>query len=278
MIAWNSDAQDVQEKIRHLRPSWFDRARMLTDENRAAGTLIRKPGIWSEIKQLYVELQESKCAYCERKLGTAAIEWDVEHFRPKGPVDRWRSALGTALVEDDGGEGYFLLAYVPQNYLASCKVCNSMYKRNYFPVRREHRFWTDDFSALSEEQPYLLNPLDPDDVDPESAIGFLGPIPQPKSTGDAASRDRALVTIQILALARPDLVLERSRQLIALRIAMKLAEHSGDASDQKYIAWLCHSSSPHSSCCRAYVALRAADPDLAERIFEDAKSLVAGFS
>lgn len=62
---------------------------------------------WSEAKgQLLAETHE-KCAYCESDV-TAVAFGDVEHYRPKSV--------------------YWWLAYVYDNYLASCSVCNQQFK------------------------------------------------------------------------------------------------------------------------------------------------------
>jgi len=62
---------------------------------------------WSDTKdQLLVETNE-KCAYCESSLTVVAFG-DVEHFRPKSI--------------------YWWLAYVYDNYLASCAICNQKFK------------------------------------------------------------------------------------------------------------------------------------------------------
>ena len=60
------------------------RARSRTKQN-ATSTAPAFPSLWSETKQVYIELQHSKCAFCEKPL-EGRIEQDVEHFRPKGEV------------------------------------------------------------------------------------------------------------------------------------------------------------------------------------------------
>ncbi|WP_425070725.1 hypothetical protein [Sagittula sp. S175] len=66
---------------------------------------------WSKAKaQLLLETHD-KCAYCESNV-TAVAFGDVEHYRPKSV--------------------YWWLAYVYDNYLASCSVCNQQFKSAQF--------------------------------------------------------------------------------------------------------------------------------------------------
>ncbi|GFE66986.1 hypothetical protein [Litoreibacter roseus] len=62
---------------------------------------------WSNTKdQLLIETH-NKCAYCESDITTVSYG-DVEHYRPKSI--------------------YWWLAYVYDNYLASCAICNQRFK------------------------------------------------------------------------------------------------------------------------------------------------------
>jgi hypothetical protein len=54
-----------------------------------------------------------KCAYCEAPTSLVA-HGDVEHYRPKSE--------------------YWWLAYVYDNYLASCQLCNQSFKKAKFPL------------------------------------------------------------------------------------------------------------------------------------------------
>jgi len=66
---------------------------------------------WSNTKnQLLVETH-NKCAYCESDVTTVSFG-DVEHYRPKSV--------------------YWWLAYVYDNYLASCAICNQRFKGKKF--------------------------------------------------------------------------------------------------------------------------------------------------
>jgi hypothetical protein len=66
---------------------------------------------WGTTKRQLLRETHDKCAYCESH--TAAVAFgDVEHYRPKSI--------------------YWWLAYVYDNYLASCSVCNQQFKSNSF--------------------------------------------------------------------------------------------------------------------------------------------------
>jgi len=63
-------------------------------------------------KQLQLETN-GKCAYCETTI-TESMHGDVEHYRPKSE--------------------YWWLAYVYDNYLASCQLCNQKFKKAFFEI------------------------------------------------------------------------------------------------------------------------------------------------
>ncbi len=66
---------------------------------------------WSETKHQLRRETHEKCAYCESNFGVVAFG-DVEHYRPKSI--------------------YWWLAYVYDNYLVSCAICNRKFKGNEF--------------------------------------------------------------------------------------------------------------------------------------------------
>lgn len=66
---------------------------------------------WADTKtQLLIESHD-KCSYCESSMLAVAFG-DVEHYRPKSK--------------------YWWLAYVYDNYLASCAICNQRFKSDLF--------------------------------------------------------------------------------------------------------------------------------------------------
>ncbi|MCF3640626.1 hypothetical protein LXM94_11685 [Rhizobium sp. TRM95111] len=82
-------------------------------DHRAANTALalKFDSKWSVVKDQLLTESFDKCAYCETATKVVAFG-DVEHYRPKSV--------------------YWWLAYVYDNYLASCAVCNQLFKSNHF--------------------------------------------------------------------------------------------------------------------------------------------------
>jgi hypothetical protein len=252
--------------------NWGFRASIRTNRLRLAGRYDERSGIWGEVKPVYLALQHGKCAYCERQVA-GVHECDVEHFRPKGAVERWPPAGGPAYPFATGAgwaDGYYLLAYDICNYLVACKTCNTRWKGTYFPIAGRRGPQVDDCRALGHERPYLIYPLGELDADPEALITFVGPLPVPRARSGRAA-NRARVTIDLLGLGvREELVRERSRLIHALWIALTSLAGTPPpllrAEAERAVRFLTTPVSPHCSCCRAYVALFRADRAAADAI------------
>lgn len=74
---------------------------------------VLKSATWKPAKKQLLKESKNKCAYCETPT-TVVAYGDVEHFRPKST--------------------YWWLAYCYENYLASCAICNQMYKSDNFSI------------------------------------------------------------------------------------------------------------------------------------------------
>ena len=253
----------------------------------APGTKITN--IWSRIKPVYMALQGSKCGFCERGIENQVIEQDVEHYRPKRAVKRWPipkrieqelEARGLQVRQPATGleRGYRLLAYHPWNYVASCKTCNSVFKRSYFPVAG-----TRDPDArkpatlLQRERPYLIFPLGDLDDDPEDLITFHGLSPQPGRNG--FDRLRALVTIELLGLdnhrKRKGLLLDRARAIEKLYIALDSASPEAAAVATRLAT---SPDEPHANCLRSFERLWRRRPQAARALYEPIRKLLGGTS
>lgn len=104
----------------------------------------------SSVKQVLVQAQHGKCAFCESSFAHVSYG-DVEHFRPKGGLrQRRRGALRRP--------GYYWLAYVWENLLVSCELCNRRFKRNWFPLEHRSTRVRGPKGDLSRERPLLVNP------------------------------------------------------------------------------------------------------------------------
>jgi len=154
--------------------------------------------IWRDLKNwLMRNVFYRKCAYCERII--SGSHGDAEHYRPKGAV-KCRAGQSDDFVEptckivhppskkelDLGHPGYFWLAYDWHNLVPACEFCNSGQGKNerfdiqggdYVVLLRidpVHGFdgvqsttWPDYYypsaASLDQlEQPFLLNPLNPE--------------------------------------------------------------------------------------------------------------------
>jgi hypothetical protein len=137
----------------------------------------RKPEFsekWSDYKDVLSQAQFLKCGFCELKI-IAGYFGDVEHYYPKGEVwalppepahwGRERRGLSTVVGRRKvvlSQTGYWWRAYDWLNYLLACKICNSSWKRSYFPV---------------QEVPHPVPPLPTVPVTPFLINPFDGPAP-----------------------------------------------------------------------------------------------------
>ena len=128
---------------------WRARAKAATDEVIANGKPDKwKDTIWSALKQYLYLLSENKCGYCEVDVFPVSLG-EVEHYRPKGRVDEDTAAKH---------QGYYWLAYDPNNYVPTCPQCNGgKGKTNRFPISGKRS--TKPGDDLAAEKPLLLNPF-----------------------------------------------------------------------------------------------------------------------
>ena len=107
MIGYRVGRRTLKRLIRQHDPDWLRKA-----ENGD------RPH-WGDIKGVFVRLQHYKCGYCERPMprpqrpagdDTTGATWggrreyDVEHFRPKGRVERWPTAASSHRYPFETGE------------------------------------------------------------------------------------------------------------------------------------------------------------------------------
>jgi uncharacterized protein (TIGR02646 family) len=111
------------------------------------------PDYWNspDVRGALYAMHGRTCAYCGCDL-PRNDRGDVEHFRPKAQVD-----------DDLEHGGYWWLAYSFENYLLSCRPCNSNRKKNSFPLRaRAKRITYESRTLIRREARILLDPaLDP---------------------------------------------------------------------------------------------------------------------
>ena len=284
MIRYPVTLDELRSLIEAEAPGWLDLSAKRTERIRRAGRYNEKSGIWSQVKAVYMRLQHFKCAYCERRLASedfgGAIEHDLEHYRPKGPIPIWpsetiarergisyRFATGRAFAE-----GYYLLAYHVFNYATACKKCNSPLKASFFPIAGA-RSSRDDPALLRDEAPFLLYPLGDLDEDPEEVLTFDGINPVPCLRRGPRFR-RVRVTIDFFELdEREELWRGRAGVIVSLFIALE-ALRQGDVPLReraaKAVAVLLAPTGEHTNCARSFRALydrdRARATEIAERV------------
>lgn len=282
MIRYPIHRSTWRGRIEERVPGWFERAAERTEVFRSQGFYRESSSIWSQIKRVYMELQEFKCGFCERRLEKSAfgnVEHDVEHFRPKARVDLWPTpeilrerelSYGFSLGSGDP-TGYFLLPYHHENYLISCKTCNSALKRNHFPMAGNPLWPGTQPRHMRGERPFLIYPLGAVDEDPERLITFDGVLPIPVGSR-GHKRRRAEVTIDFFALDRREVLLEeRAEGILALYLALHGAGVAETAAQAALVsARLTSNSAPHANCMRAFLERFQSDRPGAEQIAQAA--------
>lgn len=160
-------------------------------------------------------MQGRSCAYCDREL-PGNDRGDVEHFRPK--------------------DFYWWLAYRFENYLLSCSVCNSSYKRNLFPILPpDTPFDYAGKNVIDQEGRALIDPV-ADSVDGWFAVDF--DVEQVKrqsfqltiNPGLAPRDQQRCETTRDLFKLNEDSELLRARQL-AVHKALKLVSKANKGDD-----------------------------------------------
>lgn len=94
--------------------------------------------VWTELKEIFHEKQEMRCAICEKELNDVYSQ-DIEHYRPK--------------------THYWWIAYDPSNYYLSCGECNRSYKKTHFPLYKDQTPVSyESKEEIKNEIALLLNP------------------------------------------------------------------------------------------------------------------------
>ncbi|MFJ5298930.1 hypothetical protein ACIQAL_20640 [Pseudomonas sp. NPDC088368] len=280
MIRYPITEQELIARINLLSPKWMGAAAERTQAFVDAGQYLDGNDFWGTIKQVYIELQHEKCAYCETRLQGSALAskvHEVEHYRPKSSVKawpnraiaRWKDFTHDWPTGAASAIGYFRLAYHHLNYAIACTRCNSTLKANYFPVRGPRDFNSQSPQTMQSEAALLLYPIssvDPDD--PEDIITFDGVLAIPAHPQGPAY-ERAITNIEFFQLNSQDLTSRRADCLRGLCLAL---DPSGSDAYQrkkmKVAEALCSPKSAFSACSRAFRTLWSADPARAQRIAE----------
>src|SRR4051812_9546682 len=286
------------DAIRQKSPRWLEKAQKKLKAARLTGSVGEKDGIWSEIKEVFILLQQFKCVYCEFPLpkvdsssaDKVAVDYDVEHFRPKSRVTPWptpdvlerRPAIKgyQGAVSMGADKGYLRLAFDPFNYVVSCKVCNSSYKADRFPIAGQPDSRSRKRSSLDAgEKPLLLFPFGEKADDPESFLVFEGAFVRPRP---AAGHDllRAQTVIDFFELDTREGLLE-GRCLLIQILWHKLEERAAPdpqtkAEAESFLdAMRKRQDFLHLACGRAFIDLFEQDRERARLWYRAAGRFLA---
>ena len=280
MIRYPVSEAEVRAAIIELDKKWFTNTAALIAKLPSPPKSSDFKPLWSKIKGVYIELQNSKCCFCGKPL-EGRIEQDVEHFRPKAEVKPWKVpstllAAGIAIRQRADGSsepGYPQLAYSPFNYAMSCKTCNSILKKNFFPIEGTRDAAATDPFQIEGEKALLIYPLGAADQDPEELIEFEALSPVPKSRSGFGRR-RALVTIELFrlddSLGRKPLFKSRAALVRLLFLELERQTRAKTAhrrqTHEKAIEVLTSPHAPFTNCLRSFERLYHTDQARAEEI------------
>lgn len=284
MIRYETDADQILKGIDTIDPKWKTKAEARTKKFIKAGGYAEKSSLWSTVKPVYMRMQWNKCVFCERQFENeryGKIEFDVEHFRPKSSVVAWPSPtahphLGYAFGTGGGsGAGYYWLAYDVENYAASCKVCNSTLKSNYFPIAGARGAAGSDVSVLTAEEAFLCYPLGDLDENPEDLITFVATVAKPRAP-DGQQRRRGQVIIDFFDLNGREQLHRQRAQMISLFGGALAAAQAGTATaaDRNLISRMDQPALPHAACVRAFRRLYDDDPSEGDRVYDACREYV----
>ena len=223
MVRYPVGRQQLLDLINLTNPTWIARAKQRTKEYGVARNYTGGSEFWGDIKQVYIDLQHEKCAYCETKLQGAQFAskvHEIEHFRPKQSIKVWPNPSLSYLADfkppckmgSANAVGYYLLPYHPFNYAIACTRCNSTLKSNYFPVRGRRNVRGGDPSKMAGEDALLVYPISDLDDDPRDLITFDGVLAVPAQQAGPTFA-RAVTTIRFFQLNHEDLTTRRAEML-----------------------------------------------------------------
>lgn len=218
--------------LSHDGPGWRRARQHESDRTDDPAAILSFSDYWNlpDVRGALYALHGRRCVYCGCNL-PRNDRGDVEHFRPKSSVK-----------EDKLHGGYWWIAYSFDNYLLSCRPCNSTRKGDSFPLRsRGIRTTYTNRGKLPREARVLLNPaIDPvEDWLRVDWKDLFCPIrPNPHLSGTA--RKQTLLTLEFFKvnvdtelvkermLIRDTVVeqLDKGHVLNASRLASRYSQHS----------------------------------------------------
>jgi hypothetical protein len=157
--------------------AWQSRATDATTEMLGKPTLDEKlayiktkDDIWKDLGKEFIAHFGNKCWYTDAANYGARL--DVEHFRPKAKtveitVEDCKEAANDQLLKlpDPKREGYWWLAFHPENLMLCAQVMNREKKRNFFPLHKDSPVASGmNQNTWRDELPVFLDPRRLDDV------------------------------------------------------------------------------------------------------------------
>lgn len=277
MIRYDATPVAIEAAVDKIDAKWRAKAATRTAKFIAAKKYTEPSAMWSAVKPVFMALQMNKCVFCERQFESelyGKIEFDLEHFRPKSSVIAWPDAArhGYSYPFATGGDqpsGYYWLPYALDNYAASCKVCNSGLKSNFFPVAGVRR---EEPGDLKGEKQLLCYPIGSGDTDPAELITFIATTAVPKAKSGHKFR-RGQVIIDFFDLnKREQLHRERANMIILLGQSLQaMANGIGDETDTQLVAEIVKPHYPHTSCVKAFWRLWNSDRAFAMKVLRACK-------
>jgi uncharacterized protein (TIGR02646 family) len=202
-----------------------------------------------DVKNKLLDAQHNKCCFCEAKFVNDFFH--VEHFRPKGRVDKWPSGPYSY-------PGYYWLAYEWSNLFLAKGKTNTSFKRNFFPL----------LGKTSRNRTHLENKIesslliDPGSEDPRIHIRF-------KKEEIYGKTPRGRKNIELLNLRNPHIDEARRTKygiLEALKIGVELLIAKGsnvaDPTIQAMIAPLRNAIKPDAEFSSMAIDLLSGWPHL----------------
>ncbi len=277
MIRHNANLTEIEAAVDAIDANWRSKAAARTAQFVANGRYAEPSAIWSTVKPIFMRLQRNKCVFCERQFENelyGKIEFDLEHFRPKSSVAIWpdpnkHSYSYPFSTGPDNPAGYYWLPYALENYAASCKVCNTGLKSNYFPIAGPRQKTP---GKTSKEKQLLCYPIGADDTDPEELLTFIATTAVPKASS-GHKRRRGQVIIDFFDLNRREqLHRERANMIMLLGQALAAIDAgTGDDSDTEVVREIVSPLYPHTACVRAYRELWEKDQPFARQVLKACK-------
>lgn len=218
--AWRQSAQKAIENIN---------AATTPEERKAILKKADSTKIWHDFYKLLPTNLKRKCWYCEAE--EIRSDTPVDHFRPKNKVE-----------EEANHEGYWWLAFDWENYRCACTYCNSRRvfedteggKTCCFPLVDPTKRAFSPSDDINQEQPYILDPFDPDDW---KLLWFDNDgMPEPEPSADMEQQRKVSNSVMIFHLHETKIVRKRNNIRIDIDRAvakLKKATADGDVASER---------------------------------------------